>query len=309
MAARFDPLSYPILFAAPRNFSGLSAWVEHIPFAYLLTQLCRPRTFVELGTHCGDSYLAFCQAVAELNLPTRLFAVDTWAGDKHSGPYGPEVLQWLRANHDDLYAPFSTLLQMDFDTARGHFADGQVDLLHIDGLHTYDAVRHDFDTWLPKMSRRGVVILHDTQVRETDFAVWRVWSEISQGRPNFEFDHGYGLGVLAVGEDPPTELIDFIAFANANPTIIRQLFSALGQRMEGARRLFAITGTLLRQSAILQPLAQERGMRWQFPTQFEPAYTHVVPFAEALTGVIDSLAKENRELRRMMIGGTGHQIP
>ena len=35
-----------------------SAWHEHAPFALWLTEMHRPSTFVELGTHLGFSY--FC---------------------------------------------------------------------------------------------------------------------------------------------------------------------------------------------------------------------------------------------------------
>jgi hypothetical protein len=83
----------------------------------LVVDLLRPKTIVELGTHAGDSYCAFCQAAKELRLDLRCYAVDTWHGDEQSGLYGPEVLADLRSHHDQLYGGFSTLIQSTFDDA------------------------------------------------------------------------------------------------------------------------------------------------------------------------------------------------
>ncbi|MGH7178794.1 MAG: class I SAM-dependent methyltransferase, partial [Tepidisphaeraceae bacterium] len=134
----FNPLDYPILFTCPLLMTEQSAWIEHIPFAYMLTQMCRPTRLVELGTQRGDSYCAFCQAVTDLQLPTRCFAVDTWQGDEHTGPYSDTALKELRAHHDPRYGSFSTLMHITFDEAVKQFADQSIDLLHIDGLHTYE---------------------------------------------------------------------------------------------------------------------------------------------------------------------------
>ena len=59
---------------------------------------------------------------------------------RQSGEYGEEVYEAFRRFHDDRFAAFSTLLRCTFDEALGAFADKSIDVLHIDGYHTFDAV-------------------------------------------------------------------------------------------------------------------------------------------------------------------------
>ncbi len=164
----FNPLNYLLCLAQPRRLT-IKPWSEHIPFAFAVVQMLKPKVLVELGTNTGESYCAFCQAVDALGLDTACYAIDTWRGDEHTGSYGEEVLMDLRSHHDLLYSRFSTLIRQTFDEALVNFPDSTIDLLHIDGFHTYEAVRHDFETWLPKLSRRGVVLFHDTNMHERDF--------------------------------------------------------------------------------------------------------------------------------------------
>ena len=236
-----DLTSHPIAFAVPERLTPHTFWQEHIPFAMYLVSVLRPRLIVELGSHYGDSYCAFCQAVQAEGLATRCVAVDNWKGDIHYGEYGAEVLADLRAHHDPRYADFSTLLQSDFDAASGQFADGSIDLLHIDGTHTYEAVRHDFETWLPKMSERGVVLFHDSNVEQENFGVRQFLAEAAQRYPHFEFLHGYGLGVLGVGTRIPEEIRPLFVLSPKETETVREIFSRLGgaltQRIQAEKAL------------------------------------------------------------------------
>jgi tetratricopeptide (TPR) repeat protein len=226
-----------------------SAWTEHVPFMFWLVDALRPGRFVELGTHSGVSYCAACQAVELRNLDCSCYAVDTWKGDEHAGFYGQEVYADLAAHHDPRYSAFSRLVRSTFDEAAGHFEDGSVDLLHIDGLHHYDAVRHDFDTWRPKLAANAVVLFHDTNVRERDFGVFRLWGELSAEWRHFEFLHGHGLGVLATGDD--------------YPAAVEALFAAGADegRREEVRTIFAYLGQAIAQRAGAAQALKEAELR------------------------------------------------
>ena len=228
----------PTAFMTP-VFLPESAWLQHLPFAFWLTGQQRPRAIVELGTHRGASYFGFCQAVAHLGLPTRCYAVDTWKGDDHSGHYGADIYRSVEAHNSALYSGFSTLMRMRFAEALEYFPDGDVDLLHIDGFHTYEAAREDFDTWLPKLSDRGIVLLHDTNVRRSQFGVFQLIDELRSSYPVFEFFHGHGLGVVATGRDSAASLgalfFEDAAEGGAKSTI-REIFARLGKACDDSHR-------------------------------------------------------------------------
>ena len=172
-------------------------WEGHRDFAYDLLQFVRPERLVELGSQYGCSLFTFCQAVRDFKLNTEINAVDLWSGDIGAEITGEEVYALVQKTAATYYPEVNLhLFQMCFDDARPNFADNSIDILHIDGGHTFEDVEHDFTTWLPKLKENGIVLFHD------------VYSPIDQGSCDhwektkkeydcyFDFTHSCGLGIL-----------------------------------------------------------------------------------------------------------------
>lgn len=201
MSLAHDPASLPSQKFAPRIY-GVGAWTPHLHFGYDLVTVLKPALLVELGVDRGESYFAFCQSALENKTGTRCFGIDTWRGDEHAGGYDETTFAQVSAHNREHYESFSTLLRSSFDDALARFEPGSIDVLHLDGLHTEAAVRHDLDAWLPKLKPGAILLLHDVGVRGKDFGVWKVWEELQSQSRSWTFRDGPGLGVW---QKPPAK--------------------------------------------------------------------------------------------------------
>jgi len=190
-SSRFEPRVYDV-----------GAWTPHLHFAYDLVAALKPRVLVELGVDRGESYFAFCQSAVENHTDTRCFGVDTWRGDQHAGGYDETTFTQVSAHNRTHYETFSTLIRASFEEALEKFEADSIDLLHVDGLHTESALRHDIDSWMPKVRPGGIILLHDVGVRSRDFGVWRVWATLQERGRSWTFHDGPGLGVW---QKPPAQ--------------------------------------------------------------------------------------------------------
>jgi len=208
-----------------------SGWLGHLPFAGWVIREISPQIFVELGTHHGHSFFAFCKAVKEYGLTTKCYAVDTWQGDEHAGLYNDEIFDQVSFFNREKYADFSNLMRMTFDDAASYFANESIELLHIDGFHTYEVVRNDFETWLPKLAPGAVVMFHDPNVRERNFGVWKLWGELQEIYPhNMEFTHSHGLGVLQLNDAPDNKKLPWLDSNYPGKQQLMKYFAAMGSQ-------------------------------------------------------------------------------
>ena len=192
-------------------------WIGHIPFAFELVARLRPRVLVELGTYSGSSFAAFCQAAVACGTGTKCYGVDLWQGDVHMGQFEESLYREISGYVASRFPGVATLIREDFTRAVERFEDGSVDLLHIDGTHTYEAVANDFHTWRRTLSDRAVVLFHDLNVTTENtgepsrrFGVRQFFDRMRLRYPHFEFTHCWGLGVLVVGANVPAEVKELV---------------------------------------------------------------------------------------------------
>lgn len=206
MTSNIGSVEYPVLvsplFSLPQKMPP-TAWYGHIPFLFVLMEMTRPGRFVELGVHLGSSFIAACTATKSLGSETECLGVDTWEGDAHAGYYSGDRIYRDLSGYLQEQFPTARLIRAKFQDALKEIEDGSIDILHIDGLHTYEAVKDDYESWLPKVASDGVILFHDTNVFERGFGVHKLWAEIANDSNSLHFPHSFGLGVLLRDPDAP----------------------------------------------------------------------------------------------------------
>ena len=177
-----------------------SAWKGHRSFSEWLVTYLRPQTVVELGVDYG--YSSFCFATAlQKNRRGKIYSIDNFQGDKHTSFRNTKQIVVNHMNSHQLN--HMEIIEKDFDTVAKTW-NMPIDILHIDGLHTYEAIKNDYLTWSRFVKNSGVILLHDVCVYHSDFGVHKFFGEINENKLYFE--HSSGLGIISKNK----ELMDII---------------------------------------------------------------------------------------------------
>jgi cephalosporin hydroxylase len=170
---------------------------------WLLDRLARlqPRTIVEIGTDEGGTLFLWTRVAAP---DAVLVGVDTRPLGL-LGRFSPyAIVRRGLARRDqrvELAMPADSQSPATVERVRG-LTDGRpVDFLFIDGDHSYEGVKRDFELWSPLVRSGGIIAFHDMKPDHPD-GVPRLWSEL---QARFESEEristtmpSYGIGILRV---------------------------------------------------------------------------------------------------------------
>ena len=177
-----------------------SAWEGHICYIYNQIQEWKPKTVVELGVYMGHSLASMAEGCRDAGLDTKLYGIDHFEGDEHSGRFGSNIENIARQALS-IY-PNVEIIKKTFNDALKDWEkreDTRIDLLHIDGRHFYEDIKEDFENWERFVPKGGHIILHDTQVTERNFGIKKYFAELKGRHLNWRFSErtsSHGLGII-----------------------------------------------------------------------------------------------------------------
>jgi predicted O-methyltransferase YrrM len=174
------------------ELSSLFGWMAQRP---------PPRAVLEIGTAGGGTLFCWCAlaapeaTVVSLDLPQGI----------HGGGYPP----WKMFLYRRFAGPKQTLRLLRGDSHKTAMldevkkmlpADG-LDFLFIDGDHTLNGVRQDYEMYSPLVKPGGAIVFHDicTHAPRYDCHVDRFWNELKRDRVHQEFIENPEQGVYGIG--------------------------------------------------------------------------------------------------------------
>jgi hypothetical protein len=149
----------------------------------------KPEVCVEVGVFGGSSLFPTACALQYLG-HGQVYAIDPWANLECLEGYSdqdPNYLWWNMINLEQIYQDFRTVLyrfrldpycvvmRTTGEKALESFADGSIDILHIDGNHTEEVALKDAQMYLPKMKAGGYIWFDDINWSSTK----KAWEYLS----------------------------------------------------------------------------------------------------------------------------------
>lgn len=168
--------------------------VDELAEAVAAAAALRPRVVVEIGCDAGGTLYCWRQlgaAVLGITLPD-----NTPPTGGQGYPLKRHGARVLLADSGDPAARAWLVEQL---------AGRSIDVLHIDGDHSYEGVSSDFDTYSPLVRSGGLVLVHDVlNVWDQRVDVPRWWAQMAD-RPGASViaskrSRPVGFGVIRMGE-------------------------------------------------------------------------------------------------------------
>lgn len=166
----------------------------------------KPKVIVEIGTRKGGTLFTW----ARVTKAKLIISIDLESGI-HGGGYPPQKKKFYKKFVSDDTTRHIKLIQDDSHKEKTKFEvikilNGcQIDFLFIDGDHTYNGVKRDFEMYSPLVKKGGIIGFHDIVPNLTDhedaatIEVPIFWKEIKEDYKHEEIVEKHGKSWMGIG--------------------------------------------------------------------------------------------------------------
>jgi len=215
----------------------------HVPFLFSVVSHLQPRRYVEVGPHLSVSAFAAGQTMQYSPLSTGIAAIFSWKRRYHPGQYRDRFHQNFEIVKERNARKLSISAE-DLKKTEALFEDGAIDLLQLNDRHGYESIEQAYGAWLPKVSKNGCVIIHDSK-GSTTFDVANLFRKVREEVPaSYEFYNNGGLGVLAFGDASSNPMIHVIAAMNANKRLMENYYCEFSSDRRPALEAYYVADSL-----------------------------------------------------------------
>jgi len=163
----------------------------------------KPKITLEIGTANGGTLFLFSQVATN---DATILSIDL-PGGKFGGGYPkwkiPLYKSFAKKDQKLYLIRADSHQQKTLEEVKNILNDRKVDFLFIDGDHTYEGVKKDFEMYRPLVKKGGLITFHDivSGPAENVGGVPRFWKEVLKNFNHKEFvkawdQNGYGIGVI-----------------------------------------------------------------------------------------------------------------
>jgi cephalosporin hydroxylase len=162
-----------------------------------------PRTLLEIGAYKGGTFFLFSRVATPDALLINLDLPNTLTG-YGTPPWRARLYHSFAREHQRIeLVAGNSHLKVTADRIKQLLAGRPLDFLFIDGDHSYEGVKADFELYSPFVAKGGLIGFHDIVPNKPglEFGVPQFWQELKKTRQAMEFvadwkQGAYGIGVL-----------------------------------------------------------------------------------------------------------------
>jgi cephalosporin hydroxylase len=185
-----------------KGFSLIRPWQYPEEFLGLLAEYKKldASCVMEIGTANGGTLFAHCKLASDNALLISLDLPDGLFGGGYPEWKIPVYEEFAKSNQSLYLLRADSHLKETETQIRSILKDRMLDYLFIDGDHTYEGVKEDFEMYSPLVKKGGMIVFHDiADHEESSCKVDVFWNEVKNDYEHIEFVKDKNVGCFGIG--------------------------------------------------------------------------------------------------------------